>query len=175
MWRPGFAYIDQRPATLAGYHRSLCVYSHVHRGTREKPGLVFGLDEGGQCHGMAFLVAPENTRETLDYLRKREQATAIYVESRQQISLGRPNDPVETRQRVTAVTYLVDPAHEQYAGTLAHAQQLKFIHQGKGQSGHCRDYILSAARHLQELGVEDKSIQALARDLSATGVSKKLA
>ncbi len=26
MWRPGFAYVDRRPALLRGWRRRLCVY-----------------------------------------------------------------------------------------------------------------------------------------------------
>src|SRR5690606_20140821 len=80
MWRPGFPFLEQRPAILRGAHRSLCVYSHVHRGTPERPGLVLGLDQGGSCRGVAFRVAAAERENVLTYLRAREQVTAVYRE-----------------------------------------------------------------------------------------------
>ena len=56
MWRPGFAYVRRCKALLRGWRRSLCVYSHVYRGSPERPGLVLGLDRGGACPGVAFEV-----------------------------------------------------------------------------------------------------------------------
>ena len=46
IWKPGFAFEERHTGTIRGYHRALCIYSHVHRGTPERPGLVLGLDRG---------------------------------------------------------------------------------------------------------------------------------
>ena len=80
MWRPGFSYAERRKATLRGWRRSLCVYSHVYRGTPEQPGLVLGLDQGGMCAGVAFRVHASLRGSTIRYLREREQVTAVYIE-----------------------------------------------------------------------------------------------
>ncbi|MGH6873719.1 MAG: gamma-glutamylcyclotransferase, partial [Aestuariivirgaceae bacterium] len=78
MWQPGFDYEERRRAMLNGLHRSLCVYSHVHRGTPERPGLVMGLDRGGSCRGVAFRIKEERWDGIMAYLRAREQVTMVY-------------------------------------------------------------------------------------------------
>ena len=120
MWRPGFEFIEQVPARLIGEHRALCVYSFVHRGTPEKPGLVLGLDRGGACRGIAFRVAAKHRAATVAYLRAREQITSVYREVMRSVWLE--NEP---RQRVSALAYVVDRGHVQYAGRLSLAEQLR--------------------------------------------------
>src|SRR6202000_321208 len=111
MGRPGFAYLERVPARLVGMHRALCVFSFVHRGTPERPGLVLGLDRGGMCRGVAYLVAAAKRVETLTYLRGREQVTSVYLETMRQIELEDAG-----RRRVRALCYTVDRSHVQYAG-----------------------------------------------------------
>src|SRR5437763_8595159 len=95
IWRPGFDYLAREPARLIGAHRALCVFSHVHRGTPERPGLVLGLDLGGACRGVAYRVASKKRAETVAYLRAREQANNVYRETMRSVTLlGEPERSV---------------------------------------------------------------------------------
>jgi cation transport protein ChaC len=160
MWRPGFDFIEQVPARLIGEHRALCVYSFDHRGTPEKPGLVLGLDRGGACRGVAFRVAAEHRSSTVEYLRSREQTTNVYREVMRSVWLE--NEP---RERVSALTYVVDRGHVQYAGRLPLADQLRHVVQGHGRSGNNRDYVLSTVKSIEAQGFRDSQLHQLARML----------
>jgi len=160
MWRPGFEYEERQGALLHGVHRALCVYSYVHRGTPQKPGLVLGLDRGGACRGIAFRVAAEKWPDTLRYLREREQVTMVYREARQPIVLL-GNVPRKT----TALVYVVDRSHPQYAGKLSLARQLIHVRDARGGSGPNPDYIINTAAHLRELGLRDHALDWLAEKL----------
>jgi cation transport protein ChaC len=157
MWRPGFDFIEQVPARLIGEHRALCVYSFDHRGTPEKPGLVLGLDRGGACRGIAFRVAAEHRSSTVEYLRGREQTTNVYREVMRSVWLE--NEP---RERVSALTYVVDRGHVQYAGRLPLADQLRHVIQGHGRSGNNRDYVLSTVKSIEAQGFSDSQLHQLA-------------
>jgi cation transport protein ChaC len=157
MWRPGFDFVERLPARLIGEHRALCVYSFVHRGTPEKPGLVLGLDRGGACRGIAFRVAEKRRASTIAYLREREQVTSVYREVTR--SLWLENDP---RQRVSALAYVVDRGHVQYAGRLSLAEQLRHVQQGHGRSGVNRDYVLSTVKAIEAAGFRDSQLHRLA-------------
>ena len=158
MWRPGFAHEQAVVADLNGLHRSLCVYSHVHRGTPDAPGLVMGLDRGGRCRGMAFRVSEGDWPETLAYLRAREQVTMVYAERFCQLRL-------ENGEQVRALTYVVDRKHPQYAGRLPVETQVHHVRQGHGQSGPNAEYVLNTLAHMEELGVRDKFLEAVAAAL----------
>jgi glutathione-specific gamma-glutamylcyclotransferase len=157
MWRPGFEFIERVPARLIGEHRALCVYSFVHRGTPEKPGLVLGLDRGGACRGIAFRVAEKRRATTVAYLREREQITSVYREVMRSVWLEN-----EARQRISALAYVVDRGHVQYAGRLSLAEQLRYVRQGHGQSGVNREYVLSTVAAIEAEGFRDRQLHQLA-------------
>ena len=160
MWRPGFAFLDRVPARLIGLHRALCVYSFVHRGTPERPGLVLGLDRGGMCRGIAYRVAAAARAATIAYLRGREQVTTVYLETMRQIEL---EDHARTRLR--ALCYIVDRSHVQYAGRLPLAESVHHVRQGHGKSGPNRDYVLETVTALEALGYRETDLHLIAAQL----------
>jgi glutathione-specific gamma-glutamylcyclotransferase len=162
MWRPGFPHQEAVPALLKGAHRAMCIYSIVHRGTAERPGLVLGLDRGGACRGVAYRVSTGAEAVTLDYLREREQVTAVYRESRRSVLLLDGS-----ARKVEAVCYLVDRRNAQYAGRLSLDEQISIVTESQGQSGANIEYVLNTVRHLEDAGVHDPLLAGLAARLIA--------
>lgn len=159
MWRPGFAHIETRRARLHGFRRSLCVWSHVYRGTPERPGLVLGLDRGGSCVGLAFRVPGELRGEALAYLRARELVTSVYLERMLPIRL-------EGGENLTAVAYVVDRTHEQYAGNLDEPVAAQIVSGAVGQAGPNEEYVLNTIAHLKALGIRDHWLEDVGRRVS---------
>lgn len=154
MWQPGFDSVETTPAVLHGFNRSLCIYSHVYRGTPAAPGLVLGLDHGGSCHGQAFRVASQNKVQVLDYLREREQVTGVYIERYLPIALA-------DGRFVDALFYVADPAHGQYAGALSVSDMALRVGQASGQAGPNCDYVTNTMRHLQDMNICDERLEAV--------------
>lgn len=154
MWRPGFDFAERTLATIKGWRRSLCVYSHVHRGTPEKPGLVLGLDRGGSCKGVAFRVPGARAGDVVAYLRAREQVTMVYREIRARARLADGRD-------VAVLAYAVDRAHVQYAGALEPPELARLVAQGVGVSGANPDYVRQTYEHMVEIGIEDRVLAAI--------------
>src|SRR5262249_7072501 len=163
MWRPDLPFVERVEARLIGARRALCVYSFVHRGTPERPGLVLGLDRGGACRGIAYRVAAAARADTVAYLRAREQVTSVYRETMRPIWLKHSPE-----RRVAALCYMIDRCHVQYAGRLSLEQQLHHVRQGHGQSGANRDYVIATVAALEELGFRETELHLLAERLAGT-------
>jgi cation transport protein ChaC len=106
----------------------------------------------------------------VDYLRSREQTTNVYREVMRSVWLEN-----EARQRVSALAYVVDRGHVQYAGRLSLAEQLRYVQQGHGRSGNNRDYVLSTVKSIEAQGFRDQQLHQLAAMLhDDTGLHRGL-
>ena len=162
MWRPGFDAVEALPAKLSGFHRALCVHSYVHRGTRERSGLVLGLDRGGSCKGMAFRVEAAKRDDTLAYLRDRELVTNVYLEK--MVGLVLING-----RKVNAVTYVVDRSHIQYAARLTVDDAAHIVAGASGVSGTNPDYVASTVEHLRQMSIHDSLLEGIVKRLQLLG------
>jgi glutathione-specific gamma-glutamylcyclotransferase len=160
IWNPGFVSLRSVPARLDGYHRSLCVLSHRYRGTPECLGLVFGLDVGGYCDGIAHEVDDACWAETHAYLTARELVTHVYLECELQALLR------GAAKTIPVLTYVVDPAHQQYAGGMPLGEKVRHICQGHGIGGSCTDYVENTALHLAAFGISDPELDRVVAALS---------
>jgi cation transport protein ChaC len=154
MWRPDFRYLEICEARLYGFHRAPCIYSFHHRGAKQNPGLVMGLDGGGSCKGRALKVAPDEAPAVLDYLHDREMISGVYVPSLRPVHLA-------AGVVISALCFVVERDHAQYAGGLAFDEQAALVRNGVGSSGKCLDYFAATVEHLDELGVNDSLMHQL--------------
>jgi len=166
MWRPDFDFAEVKPATIYGYHRALCMYSIAYRGTEAAPGLVFGLDRGGSCRGLAYRIAEAEVDDAMATTWAREMITAIY----QPRWLTAHVDG----EAKTVWAFVADRGHAQYAGKLSDDEVAALIMQGCGEAGHCLDYVQSTLDHLRELGIRDRALARIVRilDVIAKGRSR---
>ncbi|MFQ6549279.1 gamma-glutamylcyclotransferase [Aestuariibius sp. 2305UL40-4] len=155
LWNPGFRPAEAVKARLDGYHRSFCMRSVEHRGTRDVPGLVLALDaaEGASCTGMALRAAEAEVEAVLAMLRERELVTAAYLERHLTLAL-------DDGRQVDALAYVIDPDHGQYC-RLPLQEQARIIATAHGGRGPNTEYLHNTAAHLAELGVRDAEIEWL--------------
>ncbi len=145
MWNPGFPHLEVRRGRLYGFHRRFCIYSHVYRGTPERPGLVLGLDRGGSCEGLAFRVPSGEASEVMDYLYERELVTEVYIP--RWVRVATPDGEVR------AASFVVDRAHHQYTGELELEATAELIREGVGVSGPGIEYLRNTVHHMEALGL----------------------
>lgn len=164
MWRPGFAVLQSTRATVHGWRRSLCVWSWVHRGTREKPGLVMGLDRGGSCVGQALKISAHQRDDVLAYLAEREMVTDVYVPRLVRIRLA------GERNSHPALTFVADRNHPQYAPNLTTTEAAHTVAHGRGRSGANPEYLFQTVSHLEQMGIDDHFLKDVsARITTITG------
>ncbi len=156
LWDPGFEPEEVRHAVLRGYRRSFCMWSHHHRGTPSRPGLVLALEpsESSACRGMALKAADNEAGAVLSELRRRELISYAYEETAVRLDTA--------GGAVSALAYVVNRGHHQYC-RIGPEQQARTIAAAGGGRGSNRDYLEKTAAKLNELGIGDPALDSLLR------------
>ncbi|MDQ2819292.1 MAG: gamma-glutamylcyclotransferase [Pseudomonadota bacterium] len=156
IWKADFPFLARRPASIAGWTRRFWQGSHDHRGTPEAPGRVVTLvpEPGAICHGMAYLVTPEefahlDYREKNGYLRL---ATSITF------------DDGSTAQ---GLVYIATKDNAAFLGPALETAIAEHIAVSAGPSGPNRDYLLALAQALRDMDQADAHVFAIERHLLA--------
>jgi len=159
VWNPLVHHDERRVARLHGFHRSFCLWSHVNRGSLQKPGLVLGLDSGGSCRGVVFRIAGRHAADELRLLWRREMVLGAYAPRWTAVEAG--NEPLR------AIAFFANRDHANYAGKLPLETVIKTLVSARGQLGTPAEYLLETVRGLVEHGVRDPYLLELRRRVLA--------
>ncbi|MGH8851314.1 MAG: gamma-glutamylcyclotransferase [Casimicrobiaceae bacterium] len=154
LWNPLFPFAEARPATLRGKHRRFCLWSLASRGTVKAPGLVLGLDQGGSCQGVVYRLPAECAHAELALLWRREMVVGAYHPRWLRVRAG--------AHTLTALAFVVDRRHAQYAGKLPLARQADVLDSAAGAFGSSADYLERARVSLITHGIVDPYLEELA-------------
>jgi len=159
VWNPLVHHQERRVARLRGYHRSFCLWSHVNRGSLQKPGLVLALDSGGSCHGVAFRIAGHHAASELRLLWRREMVLGAYSPRWTTVEAG--------NESLKAIAFFVNREHANYAGKLPPETVIRTLVSTRGTLGTPVEYLLETVRGLIEHGVRDPYLLELRKRVLA--------
>jgi len=155
MWDPSFEFESWSYGVVKGYHRSPCIYSTIYHGTDEHPGLVFGLDEGGECEGIVYRVSSRHSEKVLTAIRRKEMPTGlpVYIETLL---------PVTTADGIfSSVTFIANQNCIKYAGHLSDTARVELMAKSVGENGPCLDYYKAAVERMAKMGIQDEYLTNL--------------
>ena len=154
MWDPAIRFTEGRRARVQGYQRRFILKDiHGGRGTREAPGLMAALDQGGEGEGLLFRIDQHAIEVETDILWRREFIGPAYFPVFVPTQMGEVT--------VNALTFVADYDAELIEPELSRAEQLEYLVTGKGFLGDSAEYLRNIARQFQLFGIRDAEVEAL--------------
>ncbi|MGB0505674.1 MAG: gamma-glutamylcyclotransferase [Pikeienuella sp.] len=159
IWDPAVAVEEYRFAALEGWQRRFCMHLEGGRATRDRPGLMAALDEGGRCDGIVFRIPAALVDTEADFMWRREMFSGAY----RPIFLD-----VDTPQGVVnALTFVMDQSNPRYRPDISKAEAARMIAIAEGDIGPNFEYLDRLVENLHAMSIEDEDMRAL-RDKAAT-------
>jgi cation transport protein ChaC len=161
IWNPAFRFVERRTARIHGFHRRFCLWARAGRGSPERPGLMLSLESGGSCSGVAYRLARHAAATELDVIWRREMITMAYRPVWVTAHTPKGAEP--------AIAFSANRGHERYVPGLEDEAVAGYLATGSGQMGRCCDYLFDTVKHLRELGIRDRRLEALEARVRALG------
>jgi glutathione-specific gamma-glutamylcyclotransferase len=161
IWNPTVHAIERRTARIEGWHRAFCLSARVGRGSIDNPGLVLGLDVGGDCTGVAFRIAEDTAESELALLWRREMLSGAYVPRWLDVLDG------HGVRFASAIAFTIDQAGEQYAGRLVVDEVVRRLATASGALGSAAEYLFQTCEGLRAHGIPDPDLERLAASVEA--------
>jgi cation transport protein ChaC len=161
IWNPCIHVAEMKRARLNGFHRRFCLWTQLGRGSPDCPGLMLGLMPGGACAGVALRIERAVAETEFDILFRREMVSGSYDPRWVKVQIAGEKAPAK------ALCFLMNRAHERYAGRLTDAAVADAIAKAAGPLGACRDYLDHTVAALEALGITDKPLARMQKMVRA--------
>jgi cation transport protein ChaC len=159
LWNPAVEHVEERAGVVPGWHRSFCIRMRDWRGTVDQPGLMMGLDRGGQCRGMTLRLAEDTVEAQLGKLVRREMPVRP---SSKPFTHGYRWLQVQTSQGlVRAIAFVVNRKGGNYMGGLTLDETAGILARACGHAGSCAEYLHNTISQLEALGIRDRNLWRL--------------
>lgn len=149
IWRPEIEHVPENKGVLPGWHRSFCLRQFRFRGSKDLPGLMMSLDEGGYCEGVVLELPCEDLETQLDRLFRREFTvkpntnTPCWVEV---VTVAGP---------IFALAFVMNRKSPLYAGDLSHEEVADVLAKSCGHLGTGAEYLMNTVFELEKRGIHD--------------------
>ena len=155
IWKPEVDHIEERIGTAHGWHRAFRLRITRWRASADQPGLMMGLDRGGQCRGALFRIPAPSVEENLGKLVRREMSAKPPTNVARWIRVETNTGPVQ------ALAFVLNRKGRVYAGKLSPEETAGLLARACGHWGSCAEYLHNTVMHLEERGIHDRNLWRL--------------
>ncbi|RWO29840.1 MAG: gamma-glutamylcyclotransferase [Mesorhizobium sp.] len=161
LWNPCFEFVEERPATVHGWHRRFSLWLTRWRGTRERPGLMLALDRGGSCRGVVYRLPDLDINAAIDRLLRREMSANPPTNIPRWVSVRGAGG------NLRAIAFVADRSGPAYAADLPEQTTVEILSLAAGHIGSCADYLRRTVVQLEARNIRDATLWRLQGKVAA--------
>jgi cation transport protein ChaC len=150
IWKPAHDHIEARRVVAHGWRRMYSLEVDYWRGTKDAPGLMLALEQGGCCTGVAYLLPPDDAEGRMLRFLAREVAYHEDTPSVRWITVRAGG------QSFRALCSWVARRGDPYFLRLPVDEQARRLARAVGHLGSCAEYLRNTVLHLEEMGIRDR-------------------